>query len=165
MHLETQRKLLLSLGYLVATFGTLETYLQTMVSFLLTRHQDAGMAVASVLSFDRCVQLIQTLAGDKIKTRALQDELSALVTKWRKAEQERNKFIHSNYMASLDPASVTRMKLSVKTKIAMHEVRPEEIMETAKYVNQVYVASYEFMGRLMRAASEQSLLLHDARDL
>ena len=132
---ETTRKLIFSVGYLVVSFGSLESYLQGVLSHLITRHQDVGMTVASIQSFEKCVQLILQIAGEKIKTPALADELKEVATKWRKAEQSRNTFVHSNYMGSLDPHSVTRMKINMKTKITMHEIKPEEIMNAANYIS------------------------------
>jgi hypothetical protein len=163
---ETTRKLIFSVGYLVVAFGSLESYLQGALSHLITRHQDVGMTIASIQSFEKCVQLILQIAGDKIKTPALSDELKEVAAKWRKAEQARNTFVHSNYIGSMDPNSVTRMKVNMKTKITMHEIKPEEIMETAKYISQVYEDSVTFVTHLQNAANAKKMnLLPEARDL
>jgi hypothetical protein len=163
---ETTRKLIFSLGYLVASFGSLESYLQSVLAHLITRHQDVGMTIASIQSFEKSVQLILQIAGDKIKTPALADELKDVAAKWRKAEQMRNTFVHSNYVGSLDPHSVTRMKVNMKTKITMHEIKPEEIMEAAKFISQVYEDSVNFVTNLQNAANAKKMnLLPEARDL
>jgi hypothetical protein len=165
-YVETTRKLIFSVGSLVVAFGTLESYLQSVLSHLVTRHQDVGMTIASIQSFEKCVQLILQIAGAKIKTPALAEELKNVAAKWRKAEQARNTFVHSNYLASMDPTLVTRMKITMKTQITMHEIKPEEIMETARYINEVYEASFQFMGRLQAAANAKQMnLLPEARDL
>jgi len=163
---ETHKKLLLGLGLIVAKFGTLEAYMQMALSALLTRHQTIGMMVASTLSFDRSIQLFNAICRMKIKTPELLAEMDALCKKLSQAEQERNKLLHSNYLAGMEDEFVIRMKVAVKSSKQMHDLNPDELITLGISFEKLYVEFYTFFSKMHDAAMKKAnVLIHEAFDI
>jgi hypothetical protein len=165
MNIETQKKLLYGLGLVVTTFNTLEFYMQGVLSMLLTRHQDIGHMTSSLLSFEKSIRLFDALVRRKVKTKALLDELKVLCTKLNRAEDERNRLLHSHYLASIDPESFTRHKINLKGSFPMTEMKPEELFKVAKSFGQLYEEFFTFFSKLHDGAIAQKVLLHEAFDI
>jgi len=165
MNNETHVKLMCGLGLVITRFNTLEFYMQTVLSSLLTRHQDIGHMTTSLLSFGKSIQLFDAICRRKIKNPELVKELEALCKKLNKAEGERNKLLHSHYLASMDPTGFTRHKTNLSGNFPVHEMKPEELFELAKSFEQHYEEFVAFYQKVHEAAIVQKVLPHEAFDI
>jgi hypothetical protein len=165
MHSETHMKLMMGLGLVVTRFNTLEFYMQSVLSMLLTRHQDIGNMTSSLLSFNKSIQLFDAICRRKVKTPELVKEMEALCSKLNWAEGERNKLLHSHYLASIDPEGFMRHKTNLKGTFPMHEMKPDALFELAANFATVYEAFFTFFSKLMDGAVKQKVLLHEAENI
>ena len=165
MNRDTYQKLMMGLGLVVTSFNTLEFYMQGVLSMLLTRHQTVGHMTSSLLSFGKSIQLFEAICLMKIKTPELLKEMDVLCRKMGKAEQERNKIVHSHYLASIDPEKFTRHKTNLSGNLPIHDMKPEELFALAKSFTQLYEEFFTFFSKLMEAALKKSPLLHEATDI
>jgi len=108
--LHMQPDFLAAIGRVTVSFSALESRLHWLAWFLIGGNNPEVLPCATVdLSFSRLVKLVGSLHLVREKDQTVTDELSAILTRAYRIEQERNVITHSNWGSSNE--SLVRFKL------------------------------------------------------
>ncbi len=137
-----------ALGLLVLAFAWLEEVLSLSVMRVLSNEEMAGRAVVAELAFGKKLHLLASLVrlnpcGRHFNSRAPDplSELEALITDCFRAEELRNRALHSMWLSvPLEPDSMQRFKISAKAKRGIQT--DTEILDSAAILDVV-----DFMDR------------------
>src|SRR3989344_6406300 len=105
-----------ALGRVVVNFNSLEVFLNFLIWILIGPDLKTGKIITSEVSFKGKITLLASLYRIKIKDIKKDSDVNGLIKRLIKAEDERNKVIHSSWVIDEKNTRITRYKITAKLK-------------------------------------------------
>ena len=148
-----------ALGRVVVNFNSLEVFLNFLIWILIGPDLKTGKIITSEVSFKGKITLLASLYRIKIKDIKKDSDVNGLIKRLIKAEDERNKVIHSSWVIDEKNTRITRYKITAKLKRGLkdefEEMNDTDINKIADSINDVakeignMISSYP-QGRLLK---------------
>jgi hypothetical protein len=106
-----------AIGYLTAASSILETVMDEVIVFLIGTNDRVGDILTSRLNFQARIDLIRTLADERLSDQIAKDLLDHLLERIEGAQKERNEIVHARWRETKDPALAVAKKITAKRKL------------------------------------------------
>jgi len=142
------------IGSLTYYFQSMEVALALLLSSLISEDQKIGQIVSSQLSFNRLCNVLDALFRHKITDSDLVNEFEVLLSRVSKAEETRNRMLHSFYLVGEEEGekSLTRAKITSKRgkglKIQIEDLSIDELSSLTDEVGATFKEIVDFIARL-----------------
>lgn len=122
-----------AIGRIAINFNDLEKELSSVIAYLLQSGEDIGRIVTADLSFGNKVNLMSALSLARLSGADDTEQLQALSRLCRRAEELRNRILHSSWLSASLPEFTERIKLSSKGRKGFSQKR--ELMTSAELMD------------------------------
>lgn len=114
--------ILKALGRIVVNFNSLEIHLSFFIWLLLGKeNMNTGKIVTCEAPYKTKVGIFSSLFKLKFGKFGKGSKIAALIRRLNRAEEDRNKTLHSNWLSGQDSSIVTRYKISAKIKSGLRD--------------------------------------------
>jgi hypothetical protein len=127
-----QDELPTAIGKVVMNFQTVELILKSFLSRLISEDKKISAIVTTELSFKGLVHAFSSLILYKFPEQI--EEAKGLILKLEECELNRNKIVHSSYMAEVNQPQLIlkRIKITSKQKKGLHTETDNDVYTTVK---------------------------------
>lgn len=148
-------------------FSVLEDEVSSAITYLLQTTPTKGLLITGEMSYRAKINVMASLMRTEYQTGTLTEPISEedfndLLYMCQKAEELRNKLLHSSWIFDHAKKEVRRRKLSAKMKNGfVHQeepLKPGQILDVADYISYTAVSVDEYFTHTY--ADYKSLLAH-----
>jgi hypothetical protein len=148
-------------GLVAVNFSFLEMYVTSFLWGLLSDDSEISQMITSQLSFRKLLDLLDNLFRHKVKDVKCIQKMETLITAARKAEEDRNKIMHSMWM-SKDPSGNELQRIKFSFKSGKAKVNKDDILIAdgiKNIANEIGNTAVGFSTFLVQLANEKIVRL------
>lgn len=148
------------LGRVVLHFAGLEHLVDSLNSRLVNRGDDIGDIIGAQLSFKNKLNLLDALIRDRVDDAGVLDSLKKSVGRAIAAEEERNRIIHSDWIADEGEGGlIFRVKSTARQghglKRSNDSFAPEDLRKVAQHLHDAAEALFHTYHLFYKATKSQ----------